>query len=97
MEAKTSWHGYGTTVVKVDQRRWHYTTAILRLRIGAQLTAHFYPCTLALSAGTLMASAGTLYCLVPAHFYPCGTKLCHYHYSLRRSKIDSDRSAFCAR
>jgi len=25
----------------------------------------------ALSAGTLMASAGTLYRLVPAHFYPC--------------------------
>ena len=32
--------------------RWHYTTTILRLRIGARLTAHFYPCTLALSAGT---------------------------------------------
>jgi len=27
--------------------------------------------TLALSAGTLMASAGTPYRLVPAHFYPC--------------------------
>jgi len=26
---------------------------------------------LALSAGTLMASAGTLYRLVPAHFNPC--------------------------
>jgi len=26
--------------------------------------------SLALSAGTLMASAGTLYRLVPAHFYP---------------------------
>jgi len=32
--------------------RWHYTTTILRLRIGARLSAHFYPCTLALSAGT---------------------------------------------
>jgi len=27
--------------------------------------------TLALSAGTLMASADTPYRLVPAHFYPC--------------------------
>ena len=27
--------------------------------------------SLALSAGTLMASAGTPYHLVPAHFYPC--------------------------
>jgi len=27
--------------------------------------------TLALSAGTLMASASTPYWLVPAHFYPC--------------------------
>jgi len=27
--------------------------------------------SLALSAGTLMASAGTSYRLVPAHFYPC--------------------------
>jgi len=27
--------------------------------------------SLALSAGTLMASAGTPYGLVPAHFYPC--------------------------
>ena len=60
------------TVVKVDRRiRWHYTTTrILHLHIGARLTAHFYPCTLALSAGTLMASAGTPYRLVPAHFYP---------------------------
>ena len=32
-------------VVKVDRRiRWHYTTTIFRLRIGARLTAHFYPC-----------------------------------------------------
>jgi len=27
--------------------------------------------SLALSVGTLMASAGTPYRLVPAHFYPC--------------------------
>jgi len=31
--------------------------------------------SLALSAGTLMASAGTPYRLVPAHFYPCGSVL----------------------
>jgi len=65
---------HATPVVKVDRRiRWHYTTTILRLRIGARLTANFYRCTLALSAGTLMASAGTQYRLVPAHFYPCAT------------------------
>ena len=43
---------HATSVVKVDRRiRWHDTTTILRLRIGARLTAHFYRCTLALSAG----------------------------------------------
>ena len=32
---------YNTTVVKVDQRiRWHYTTTILRLSIGARLTRY---------------------------------------------------------
>jgi len=31
--------------------------------------------SLALSAGTLMASAGTPYRLVPAHFYPCTADL----------------------
>ena len=31
---------------------------------------------LALSAGTLMASAGTSYQLVPAHFYPCLIYVC---------------------
>ena len=31
--------------------------------------------SLALSAGTLMASAGTPYRLVPAHFYPCPVPL----------------------
>ena len=30
-----------TTVVKVDRRiRWHYTTTVLRLRIGARLTRY---------------------------------------------------------
>ena len=66
------------TVVKVDRRiRWHYTTTILRLRIGARLTRYRgieivnFTTAAALSAGTLMASAGTPYRLVPAHFYPC--------------------------
>jgi len=32
---------WGITVVKVDRRiRWHYTTTILRLRIGARLTRY---------------------------------------------------------
>ena len=52
-------------VVKVDRRiRWHYTTTILRLRIGARLTRYRnivnFTISLALSAGTLMASAGIL-------------------------------------
>ena len=57
------------SVVKVDRRiRWHYTTTILRLRIGARLTRYEivnFAISLALSAGTLMASAGTPYRLVP--------------------------------
>ena len=48
--------------------RWHYTTTILRLRIGIEIVN--FTISLALSAGTLMASAGTPYRLVPAHFYP---------------------------
>jgi len=59
-------HRHTHTVVKVDRRiRWHYTTTILRLRIGARLT--------------LMASAGTPYRLVPAHFYPCTHTLTDRH------------------
>ena len=62
-------------VVKVDQRiRWHYsdyTITILHFRIGAwQHEVSKLYSTLALSAGTLMASASTPYRLVPAHFYP---------------------------
>jgi len=64
-------------VVKVDRRiRWHYTTTILRLRIGARLTRYrnckFHNFARTIS-GTLMASAGTPYRLVPAHFYPCAS------------------------
>ena len=62
-------------VVRVDRKiRWHYTTTILRLRIGARLTRYrivIFTISLALSAGTLTASAGTPYRhIVPAHFYP---------------------------
>ena len=70
------------TVVKVDRRiRWHYTTTILRLRIGARLTRYRnckFHNSLALPAGTLMASAGTPYRLVPAHFYPCVHTRSHF-------------------
>jgi len=58
-----------------DQVALHYYY-MLRLRIGARLT-RYRNCKFhngcqpaALSAGTLMASAGTPYRPVPAHFYP---------------------------
>jgi len=75
-------------VVKVDRRiRWHYTTTILRLRIGVYDSRGIeivnFTTAAALSAGTLMASAGTPYRLVPAHFYPC---LCVLPFS-----VDHDR------
>ena len=65
-------------VVKVDRRiRWHYTTTII-LYFAFALVHNSrgieivnFTISLALSAGTLMASAGTRYHLVPAHFYPC--------------------------
>jgi len=63
------------TVVKVDRRiRWHYTTTILRLRIDALthdsrgIEVVNFTISLAVSTGTLMASAGTPYRLVQAHF-----------------------------
>jgi len=66
---------YMDAVVKVDRRirwQWHYTTTILRLRIGARgIEIVNFTISLALSAGTLIASAGTPYHLVPAYFYPC--------------------------
>jgi len=53
----------------------HYTTTILRLRIGAHdsrgIETVNFTTAAALSAGKLMASAGTPYRLVPAHFYRC--------------------------
>jgi len=76
----SSWTIYNTTVVKVDRRiRWHYTTTILRLRISARLT-RYRNCKFHNGCrGTLMASAGTPYRLVPAHFYPCNTKFVKRH------------------
>jgi len=46
--------------------------------------------SLALSAGTLMASAGTPYHLVPAHFYPC----CKLYISLWDELWDTSISSF---
>ena len=63
-------------VVKVDRRiSWHYTIllyfafALEHDSRGIEIVN--FTISLALSAGTLMASAGTPYRLVPAHFYPC--------------------------
>jgi len=57
------------TVVKVDRRiRWHYTTTILRLRIGARLT-RYRNCRLNFTI-LLALSAGTAFRLVLAHLYP---------------------------
>ena len=64
-------------VVKEDRNiRWHYTTirlyfafALVHDSRGIEIVN--FTISLALSAGTLMASAGTPYRLVPAHFYPC--------------------------
>jgi len=53
----------------VDRRiRWHYTTTILRLRIGARLT-RYRNCRLNFTI-LLALSAGTAYRLVLAHLYP---------------------------
>jgi len=41
LSLETTKHFQAYTVVKVDRRiRWHYTTTILRLRIGARLTRY---------------------------------------------------------
>ena len=66
-----------TAVVKVDRRiRWHtlllyFAFALVHDSRGIEIVN--LTISLALSAGTLMASAGTPYRLVPAHFYPCVT------------------------
>ena len=65
-------------MVKVDRRiRWHYTTGLLLyfafalVHDSRVIEIVNFTISLALSAGTLMASAGTPYRLVPAaHFYP---------------------------
>jgi len=62
-------------VVKVDRRiRWHtlllyFAFTLVHDSRGIEIVN--FTISLALSAGTLMASAGTRYRLVPAHFYPC--------------------------
>jgi len=74
-------------VVKVDRRiRWHYTTTILRLRIGLVHDSRGiklvnFTILLALSAGTLMASAGTPYRLVPVI-----TPVTHHAHTLLTNK-----------
>jgi len=71
----------GVPVVKVDRRiRWHYTTksmcglyfafALVHDSRGIEIVN--FTTAAPLSAGTLMASAGTPYRLVPAHVYPRG-------------------------
>ena len=82
-------------VVKVDQRiRWHYsdyTITILCFCIGARQheVSKLYG-TLALSAGTLMASDCTLNWLVLAHFYPCAPRpRLPYQYSTTRSFLQA--------
>ena len=67
-------------VVKMDRRiRWHYTTTILRLRIGARLT-RYRNCKFHNFARTISRHADGIsrYCVppsrlvpAPAHFYPC--------------------------
>ena len=86
--SETRWQYFSQTdihtVVKVDRRIrwWHYTTTILRLRAlvhdSRSIEIVNFTISLALSAGTLMASAGTPYRLVPAHFYPW-TPLIFFH------------------
>ena len=91
----------GVPVVKVDRRiRWHYTTksmcglyfafALVHDSRGIEIVN--FTISLALSAGTLMASAGTPYRLVPAHVYPRGGPkkvgpLIHDHNSVKSEPI----------
>jgi len=54
--------------------------------------------SLALSAGTLMASAGTPYRLVPVHFYPCQRvifKLCMTVYKCRHGLAPKYLAELC--
>ena len=65
------------SVIKVDRRiRWHYTTTILRLRIGARLTRYrngkFHNgCRTISRHADGISRYSVPYRLVPAHFYPC--------------------------
>ena len=52
-----------------DQVALHYYFVLVHDSRGIEIVN--FTISLAQSAGTLMASAGTQYRLVPAHFYPC--------------------------
>ena len=58
-------HYYCSSVVLL----LYFAFALLHDSRGIEIVD--FTVSLALSAGTLMASAGTPYRLVPAHFYPC--------------------------
>jgi len=61
-----------TAVVKVDTTLLlYFAFALVHDSRGIEIVN--FTTAAALSAGTLMASAGTPYRLVPAHFYPCTT------------------------
>ena len=68
-------NGPMSTVVKVDRRisgttlLLYFAFALVHDSRGIDIVN--FTISLALSAGTLMATAGTPYRLVPAHFYPC--------------------------
>jgi len=88
--------GLITAVVKVDRRiRWHYTTTILRLRIGARLTKYrnckFHNFARTISRHTDGISRYSVppspYRLVPAHFYPWITVYHHYYKWFENEKI----------
>jgi len=66
---KSSWAGSSGKSGPKDQVALHYYyTALVHDSRGIEIVN--FTISLALSAGTLMASAGTLYRLVPARFYP---------------------------
>ena len=78
-------------VVKVDRRiRWHYTTTILRLRIGARLT-RYRNCKFHYFARTISRHADSIsrYRLVPMHFYPWYYHWLKLHWSLNNSILDA--------
>ena len=57
-----------------DQVALYFAFALVHDSRGIEIVN--FTISLALSAGTLMASAGTPYRLVPAHFHPCIQSTC---------------------